>query len=64
MRANLGATYSSAVISMEFGLIAGAEAGDCMLKKALIEFTSASNPESAKVFPFAANLQAASHWAY
>ena len=40
--ANLGATYSSAMISMEFGLIAGDEAGDCILKNALIELTSAS----------------------
>ena len=40
--ANLGATYSSAMISMEFGLMAGEEAGDCILKNAFIELTSAS----------------------
>lgn len=59
-----GATYSSAEISMELGLMAGAEAGDCMLRNALMELTSASYPESARVLPLAANLQAASHWAY
>ena len=64
LRANLGATYSSAMISIELGLMAGAEAGDCMLRKALMELTSASYPESAKVLPLAAHLQAASHCAY
>ena len=42
LRANLGATYSSAMISTELGLMAGADAGDCMLRKALMELTSAS----------------------
>ena len=46
------------------GLIAGWLAGCCIDKKAMMDLTSASYPESAMVFPFAANLDAANHLAY
>merc|ERR1712107_911580 len=49
---------------MEAGLMAGADAGDCMDRNAFIELTSISKLESAKVFPLAASLLAASQLAY
>ena len=61
---NLGATYSSTLISMVLGLMTGAEAGCCMERKAWIDLTSESYPESAIVLPLAASLNAAIHRAY
>merc|ERR1712200_222326 len=59
-----GATYSSGLMSTEAGLMAGAAAGACIERNALIELTSISKLESANVLPLAASLQAANQLAY
>jgi hypothetical protein len=46
------------------GLMAGAGAGCCICKKAMIDFTSASYELSARDLPLAANRHAAIHLAY